>query len=753
MAESHNVRSDPVDVLRQLRTHLDAIEIHVRGQNASGWQQGALGTLRSEAAQLQDTVAQVAPQLAEAFTPLMAALHDASNASQPPTHATGSALLTATGQVRTLLPPLPSEAARVVAATAQEPARAEYPPPHYWRRWSGDAAAAHLPDVMGPALIEPDAKGPALIKSALIESALNISAAINSAPIDAPSASPAVAAPEPEAGQADETPYRVLVVEDDRSQALFAQGVLSGAGMQAQVTMVPGEVLQVMEEFRPDLVLMDLHMPGLSGTELTGMIREHPVFAHTPIVFLTGDPDPERQYEVLESGADDFLSKPIRPRHLIAAVQSRVKRARMLQRQHLGDNGRHPLTGLYTRPYLVQRMAHALADAASGGALFVEIQNAGALRDRYGYAGFEQLMHDASQRIGQLAGACPTARLNDNAFLVFVPDGNEPQLEAVARGLRDGISHPPFDRDGMPQRLRAAIGYTTLAHGFAAAGSVLDAAEQAARLARSLPIGLAAYAPVVEVGHDAGLVAAIHAGLQEDGFELLFQPIVAVAGGDEAQFQVLVRLRDGDGVVHTAGEIVPVAETAGLMPDIDRWVLGQAIELLRQRHDRQRLDRLFVSQSSRTLARDLHAEWLLEMLSTHAIAGPSLVIDLRLDDALVHSVTLRQFCDQLMPVGVQFCLSQYAHGDEANALLSQLPLGYLRLSPRYSHAHVNSELRDELRGVIDRAHRLGLQVIGQQVEDPQGAATLWMSGIDYIQGDLVQQAAGELDFDFQNSVL
>lgn len=58
-----------------------------------------------------------------------------------------------------------------------------------------------------------------------------------------------------------------------------------------------------------------------------------------------------------------------------------------------------------------------------------------------------------------------------------------------------------------------------------------------------------------------------------------------------------------------------------------------------------------------------------------------------------------------------------------------------------------------MREAIEHAHRLGLQVIGQQVEDPQAAATLWMSGVDFIQGNLVQRAAGGLDFDFQHSVL
>ena len=122
-------------------------------------------------------------------------------------------------------------------------------------------------------------------------------------------------------------PYRIMIVEDDRSQALFAEAILRGAGMQAEVVSVPERMMATMEQFSPDLVLMDLHMPGTSGTTLTVQIREHPRFEQIPVVFLTGDQDPERQLEVLEHGADDFILKPVRPRHLIAAVQSRVRRA------------------------------------------------------------------------------------------------------------------------------------------------------------------------------------------------------------------------------------------------------------------------------------------------------------------------------------------------------------------------------------------------------------------------------------------
>ena len=600
-------------------------------------------------------------------------------------------------------------------AVVESSSRAEYPPPQYWRRWAADAAQDDAP------------------------------------------AAVAASAPAPVAADAgndnDDEAYRVLVVEDDPSQALFAEGVLRGAGIHTQSVRNSGDVMPAMESFRPDLVLMDLHMPGMSGTELTGVIRAHAAFAHTPIVFLTGDQDPERQFEALEIGADDFLSKPIRPRHLMAAVHSRIKRARMLARQRGEDAVRHPVTGLFHRPHLLRALGAALKARSPGSALFVEIQNTAILRERYGYAGFEQLMGELARRLAQLSEPFGCARLNDSAFLVDATGSDDQGTQALARTLRDGIRQSPFEFDGMPQRLAAAIGLGSLAH-FSDPGDLLDALEQATRAARSDPTGISTHVPKQPsaTGEDA-LVADIRTALRDGGLELTFQPVVAVAGGQDAQFQVLLRMRDADGNLHRAGKLVPAAESAGLMPDVDRWVLEQSIALMQRRRDEGRAVRLLVSQSPRTLARDLHAQWLQEMLASHGIEGPSLVIDLRLDDALLHSITLRQFCEQLVPAGVQFCLSQYAQGPETDVLLEQLPLGYLRLSPRYSDAHADPALRDELRGIIDRAHRLGLQVIGPQVENAQSAATLWMSGIDLIQGNLVQQANEALDFDFQHAVL
>lgn len=595
--------------------------------------------------------------------------------------------------------------------------RAEFPPPHYWRRWCDDA---------GPPLAAIETAAPEPLVRAIV--------------------------PQAGADGSPEAPYRVLVVEDDLSQALFAESVLSGAGMQAAVVSVASEVMASMEAFQPDLVLMDLHMPGMDGAELTNLIRAHATFAHLPIVFLTGDPDPERKVEVLEIGADDYLAKPVRPRHLIAAVQSRIKRARMLRRQRNGE-GRHPVTGLYTRSHMLQLLNTVIPGQACGAVYFLEVEGTGALRDRFGYAGLETVLTDAGRHLGTLAGSMPVSRLSDNVFLIHAPDLADSELAGWARTLRDGIGRHPFNVNSDTLRLRTLVGYAPLSHGFDDASSALAAAERALREARATPVGIAAYQPPQRVDANSETMDAVRQAIAEDRFELAFQPVVAVAGGDTAQYQTLLRMRAADGTLLPAAEFLPAAEAAGLMHEIDRAVLQSAIAVLQRRRRENNPVRLFVSQSAKSLAREGYADLVVEAVAAHDVDGASLIVDVRQDEALIHALALKEFCAAMVPAGIQLCLSQYRAGDEADALLAQLPLGFVRLDSRYSTRLEDGPTRDEMRAAIERAHRLGLQVIGQHVEDPQAAATLWMSGVDYIQGNLVQRAAGELDFDFQHSVL
>ncbi len=555
---------------------------------------------------------------------------------------------------------------------------------------------------------------------------------------------------------------RVLIVEDDRSQALFAQSVLTNAGMQAVVEQDPMRVLDAMESLHPDLVLMDLHMPQVNGVELTALIREHPAFVQTPIVFLSGESDLDLRYEAIDAGGDDFLSKPIRPKHLITAVQNRVKRVRTMAQQSGGAlDEKDEATGLYRRAYVLDRVNDALGAAfdqpsSGGGVLYLEIDGVAALRDRLGLAALEQVLVAAGKKLAEEVGEKhPAARINDGAFLVLAPDLDDAALDSLAVRLRSQLMQHPFSAGGKAMRLRASVGVCALRYGFGDASSLLNTAERACREARVNDNGVHRHEPPksAEIDQESALVELLRDAVSRHGFELIYQPIVAVQGGHDAQYQTLLRLRDSNGRLHSAGQFLPLAERAELIADIDRWVLDRALTVLQQQQDNGRKLRLFVPQSMTTIATLEQADWLRNELAAHGVPGASVVLECRLEDCLLNPPLVEAFARDVATDGVKLCMSHYEHATEAERLLESLPFGFVKLAPKYVAGNVPLSVRDELRVIIDRAHRHEIQVIGHRVEDAQSAATLWMSGIDYIQGNLVQGAGDALDFDFNAAVL
>ncbi len=554
-----------------------------------------------------------------------------------------------------------------------------------------------------------------------------------------------------------ESPYRILIVEDDRSQALFAEGILRNNGMETLVVLDALEVMPALERFQPDLILMDLNMPGANGIELTGLIREQEAFMHTPIVFLSGEHDEDRQFDAIDAGGDDFLSKPIRPRYLISAVQNRVRRHRVMESRQQKRTGKDWQTGLYDRQDLLALVNQHLqrGNDLKGGIFLLEMEGLSSLRERFGIAAFEQMQQDAIRVIAEQAVDCPIGRFGDGSYLVYASQPEEAGLMAMAQQCRTSLVQHAFQVQGQPLRLRASVGVCAFKHAFHDSGAMLGAVEKVTREARSQERGVRLYEPpkTEDAAREAALLKLVREAIDQHSLELLYQPVVAVAGSDDSQYQALLRLRDTSGRLLPAAEVIPMAERSNLIVDIDRWVLMQALALVRDRRAEQRPMRLFVTQSPLTLADTSQSEWLRSELADNDVPGASLVIELRMEDASIHAATVRQFCDSLVPLGVQFCLSQFELNDETEGLLEQLPLGFVKLARKYSTGLQTQGTRDELKTLIDRAHRRGLEVIGTGVEDPQAAATLWMSGIDFIQGNLVQEADSGLDFDFQQAVL
>ena len=135
-------------------------------------------------------------------------------------------------------------------------------------------------------------------------------------------------------------PYQVLIVDDDATITMFCETVLRHNGMQARVVNQPLRVFEALDDFEPDVILVDLYMPDVNGLELLALLRSDPRTLFAPVILLSGDDDVERRFDALHLGGDDFLTKPIRPRFLVAAVTSRARRARWIKREMRGESGK-----------------------------------------------------------------------------------------------------------------------------------------------------------------------------------------------------------------------------------------------------------------------------------------------------------------------------------------------------------------------------------------------------------------------------
>ena len=159
---------------------------------------------------------------------------------------------------------------------------------------------------------------------------------------------------------------------------------------------------------------------------------------------------------------------------------------------------------------------------------------------------------------------------------------------------------------------------------------MLNAAERAcARARRQAGGNVMVYQPEALVGSSGGLADAIRRALEDDGFQLLFQPIVSLHSTGEEQYEVLLRLRGDAGEIIGAAEIIQAARAANLVAAVDRWCLGKCLRVVEERKRQGRPVRLFVNQSVDSALDPERVPWLRQSLETRRLAPDSLALELR----------------------------------------------------------------------------------------------------------------------------
>ena len=217
---------------------------------------------------------------------------------------------------------------------------------------------------------------------------------------------------------------RILSVEDDPHQSAFVSAVLKSAGYDVHVCDDPTRFEADLVAFKPDLVLMDIMLPGITGYDLVRYLRQDERHAALPVIFLTTDGQLQARIETAKVGGDDHLLKPVPPPLLLSAVAARLERSRFLK--SLLD--RDGLTRLLTHTAFLERARAALAlkqrhqDKLSAWVM-IDLDHFKAVNDKYGHPVGDRVLSALSALLRRrLRQADTIGRYGGEEFAVLIED-------------------------------------------------------------------------------------------------------------------------------------------------------------------------------------------------------------------------------------------------------------------------------------------------------------------------------------------
>ncbi len=280
-------------------------------------------------------------------------------------------------------------------------------------------------------------------------------------------------------------PLRVMIVDDSQSLAEYYAVVLQEAGMEVRIVMDPLGVLNVLTEFRPDLLLLDVYMPGCSGLELAAVLRQETLYAGIPIIFLSTEEDRLKQLAALNLGGDDFLTKPILPQHLVAAVRSRAKRAGILTSYMTRDS----LTGLLNHTNILQHLEIELARALrlnqALSFILIDIDHFKLVNDTYGHSMGDRVLRKLSELLlTRLRRTDMAGRYGGEEFAIILPNTNGEMAVELCTELREKFAQFVFTSEGKKFHVTFSAGISTYPN-LTDANNLIEMADQALYKAKS----------------------------------------------------------------------------------------------------------------------------------------------------------------------------------------------------------------------------------------------------------------------------
>ena len=562
---------------------------------------------------------------------------------------------------------------------------------------------------------------------------------------------------------------KILVCDDDLNVRILTRQCLEAEDMVVVEAANGLEALDVFVKERPDLVFLDVEMPGMTGLEVCQRIRLMPQGESIPIMIVTGSDDRKSIDQGFEAGATQYKTKPVNWSLLGRDVQYMLRASNAfnsLKRQE--DRLRYlayydPLTSLPNRRSFNEQLNRILKRSqrhnTNAALLFIDLDHFKRINDSIGHARGDRLLVEIAKRLTMelreddainyftdnnaeetedVAGSTEIARLGGDEFTVVLSDvADIADIEGVARRILDALSEPIALQSHNPV-VTPSIGIAIYPQDGQDPDTLVRNADTAMYVAKAE--GRACYrfyneAMNARAVEQLKMEEELREAMRNNELELRYQPQVDIKTGEVVSMEALVRWKHPIRGMVSPVEFIPVAESTGQIIELGEWVMTEvARHCLYWDSLGLKKFRVCVNISPLQFNQNNLSKWIEDFLGQSGLPPERLELELTESAIMTDAETNIEKLRELKAIGLDLAVDDFGTGYSSLSYLKRFPIDTLKIDQSFIADLDSPDGAAIVDAVLALAKTLNLRVIAEGIENERQLAYLVKKDCDLLQG-------------------
>jgi len=550
---------------------------------------------------------------------------------------------------------------------------------------------------------------------------------------------------------------RALLVEDSEDDAALMLRYLKKEGFAVEYQRVDCEedLKQALNNDRWDIVITDHNLPGFSSDASIATVKRFD--PDMPIIIVSGTIGEDLAVMAMRNGAHDYIMKNNLAR-LAPAVERELRETknRIAHRraqetiQHLALHD--PLTGLSNRHDFESRLKNLLSNVggdATHALMYLDLDQFKIINDTCGHVVGDELLRQLAIVLREpIRESDMLARIGGDEFGILLANCSLESARQVGERLLQIMRQFRYNWKGRAFSIGGSIGLTMIEEPGHSVSDVLRQADIACYAAKDagrnrLQIYRSDDQDLMKRRDEMLWVQQIRQALEDNRFQLYRQSIASLADDSMHHSELLIRLVDEEEQLVQPGSFIPAAERFGLMPELDRWVVRNALTYISNNGTGGKSngkDVVFINLSGATLGDEDFCDYVLDAIKSYKINSASIGFEIT-ETAVISNLSVAiNFIERIKDFGCRVALDDFGTGLSTFSYLKAIPADYVKIDGSFIRDMMNDDMDAAIVDAINRiCHVAGLKTIAEYVESTDVWNRLGNMGVDYVQGFAVHR--------------